>query len=266
MISAEEHARFAAKHPAVTGEDVYKRQVVYNENHELDSFMTHRENPNLVIVDSKVISEAPARMLAAGMGDGISTKFESRACIASDLENYGGGKATKTAETLAQLCYDIIMKNGKAAYKAVQNQVVTKALEEVIEANIYLSGVGAEGTGDAGAHGLHDALTLIPECRKYMHGELVSFGTLVQLVLENESEEQIKEILEFNCAVDLPVCLSDIGLDKTDAETLDKIAPVSYTHLWIPECGGDDHQCAEGRKQIPGNVRDVPAGGTGMPG
>lgn len=198
--------------------------VVYNENHELDSFMTHRENPNLVIVDSKVISEAPARMLAAGMGDGISTKFESRACIASDLENYGGGKATKTAETLAQLCYDIIMKNGKAAYKAVQNQVVTKALEEVIEANIYLSGVGAEGTGDAGAHGLHDALTLIPECRKYMHGELVSFGTLVQLVLENESEEQIKEILEFNCAVDLPVRLSDIGLDKTDAETLDKIA------------------------------------------
>lgn len=116
------------------------------------------------------------------------------------------------------------MKNGKAAYKAVQNQVVTKALEVVIEANIYLSGVGAEGTGDAGAHGLHDALTLIPECRKYMHGELVSFGTLVQLVLENESEEQIKEILEFNCAVDLPVCLSDIGLDKTDAETLDKIA------------------------------------------
>ena len=130
------------------------------------------------------------------MGDGISTKFESRACIASDLENYGGGKATKTAETLAQLCYDIIMKNGKAAYKAVQNQVVTKALEEVIEANIYLSGVGAEGTGDAGAHGLHDALTLIPECRKYMHGELVSFGTLVQLVLENESEEQIKETLD----------------------------------------------------------------------
>ena len=198
--------------------------VVYNENHEIDSFMTHRENPNLVIVDSKVVCEAPARMLAAGMGDGISTKFESRACVASDLENYGGGKVTKTTEMMGQLCYDIIMKNGKAAYKAVENKVVTKALEEVIEANIYLSGIGAEGSGDAGAHGLHDALTLIPACRKYMHGELVSFGTLVQVVLENETEEQINEILDFNCAVNLPVCLADIGLDKNDTETLDKVA------------------------------------------
>lgn len=209
--------------------------VVYNDEHEVVDFMTHRENPNLVIVDSRVISEAPARLLAAGMGDGISTRFESRACIAKDVANYGDGKISRTAEALALLCYDIIIRSGREAYIAVENNVVTKALEDVIEASIYLSGVGAEGAGDAGAHGLHDALTIFPECRAYMHGELVSFGTLVQLVLENESKGQINELLGFNCAVGLPVCLADIGLDRNDKEKLDRAAQAaleaSFTNL-----------------------------------
>lgn len=198
--------------------------VVYKENGEFDSFMFHKANPNLVIVDSQVICEAPARMIAAGMGDGLSTLFESRACVASDVENGVGGKATQSAPVLAQLCYKIIMENGRMAYKSVENNVVTKALEAVIEANIYLSGIGAEGTGDAGAHGIYNALTLLKECRSYLHGELVSFGILVQLVLENESMSTVNDILSFCTSVNLPVCLADIGVDKSNEEALKKVA------------------------------------------
>ena len=201
--------------------------VVYKADGKFDSFMIHKKNPDLVIVDSQVICEAPARMIAAGMGDGLSTLFESRACIASDLDNTAGGKATNTAEMLAQLCYKIIMRDGVLAYQSVERKVVTKALENVIEANIFLSGIGAEGTGDACAHGIYNALTTIPDCEGDMHGVLVSFGIIVQLVLENESPDVIKEVLDFLTKVNLPVCLKDIGVDNKDADKLMAVAKVA---------------------------------------
>lgn len=60
---------------------------------------------------------------------------------------------------------------------------------QVIEANILLSGLGAESGGLAAAHGFHNALTLLPESHSYMHGEKVAFGTLVQLLLEGDERE-----------------------------------------------------------------------------
>jgi len=249
--------------PTIASQDApcSRISVVYKENGEFDSFMTHKKNPDIVLVDSMVIAKAPARMLAAGMGDGLSTLFESRACVASGTKNTAGGLPTNTAPMLARFCYQIIMENGIAAYRAVENNVVTKALDNVIEANIYLSGLGGEDTGDAGAHGMYDALTILPECHAYLHGELVSFGILVQLVLENESAKVINEILDFNEAVGLPVCLADIGVDKTNTEALWKVAkaacedtlqnmpfPVTaedvYAAVIVADSFGSDHKKA----------------------
>ncbi len=68
---------------------------------------------------------------------------------------------------------------------AAEQHVVTPALERVIEANTYLSGVGFESGGLAAAHAVHNGLTAIPDAHHYYHGEKVAFGTLTQLVLEN---------------------------------------------------------------------------------
>lgn len=65
-------------------------------------------------------------------------------------------------------------------------------LLQVIEANILLSGLGAESGGLAAAHGFHNALTLLPETHSYMHGEKVAFGTLVQLMLDGDLQEAEK--------------------------------------------------------------------------
>lgn len=63
---------------------------------------------------------------------------------------------------------------------------------QVVEANILLSGLGAESGGLAAAHGVHNALTLFPETHSYMHGEKVAFGTLVQLLLDGDVQEAEK--------------------------------------------------------------------------
>ena len=93
-----------------------------------------------------------------------------------------------------------------------------------IEANILLSGLGFESGGLAGAHAIHDGLTILEETHHYYHGEKVAFGTLVQLILENSPEEELKEVLDFCLSVNLPICLEDIGVKTISDQQLTEVA------------------------------------------
>ncbi len=54
---------------------------------------------------------------------------------------------------------------------------MTEALERIIEANTYLSGIGFESSGTAAAHAIHNGFTILEECHHLYHGEKVAFGT-----------------------------------------------------------------------------------------
>lgn len=58
---------------------------------------------------------------------------------------------------------------------------MTPALENVVEANTLLSGLGAESGGLAIAHAVHNGMTAAPGAHSYLHGEKVAFGTLTQV-------------------------------------------------------------------------------------
>lgn len=218
--------------------------VLYTDDHHFDDYAYFRQNPSVVLIDTTVIANAPARFLVSGMGDALSTYFEARANVQSYSNVNAGlpcganrakgtllGYGTKTAFALATLCYETLLSDGAKAKAACENKVVTKALEDIVEANILLSGLGFESGGLAAAHAIHDGLTLLPSHTKYYHGEMVAFGTLCQLVLENAPEEELYEVLNFCCEVGLPVCLKDIGTDSIDDEMLMAIAEKSC----IPE-------------------------------
>ena len=63
---------------------------------------------------------------------------------------------------------------------------------QVVEANILMSGLGAESAGLAGAHALHNGISELPESHKMLHGEKVAFGTLCQLMIEGDKEEAVR--------------------------------------------------------------------------
>ena len=111
-----------------------------------------------------------------------------------------------------------------AAKRAVEQQVVTPALERLVEANVLLSGLGFESSGLAAAHAIHNGLTAIPQTHGYQHGEKVSFGTLVQLVLEGAEQEEVDEVLAFATSVGLPVTLGEIGCGSLTDDALRTVA------------------------------------------
>lgn len=178
-----------------------------------------RRSTELVLVDSAIIANAPARLFSAGIGDALATWYEAMACERSYTPNCvaRGYRRTRAALAVSRECYDILMEDGIAALKAVKTKVVTEAVENVIEANVLLSGLGFINGGLAAGHGLHSGFSEAEGGESSMHGEKVAFALLCQLVLENAPLTEIRRIMEFLYAVDLPVTMEQLGIEMTEA-------------------------------------------------
>ncbi len=198
--------------------------IFYNEDGTFQEALLTRRNPNIVLVDTGIIATAPARLLAAGMGDALATYFEARTCVESHRRNLAGGTFTLASYALAKLCYQTLLSDGHAALLSVQNKVVTKALENIVEANTLLSGIGFESNGVCAAHAIYDGFTVIPGARRMYHGEWVAFGTAVQLVLENRPRSELDEVLRFCRSVGLPTTLKDLGMENIGRDQLLQVA------------------------------------------
>ncbi len=198
--------------------------VVYTDDGVFQEYRFYRKNPDLVLVDTGVIAQGPARLLTAGMGDALATWFEAKTCVAGHVRNMRGGASTRSALALADLCYRTLLEDGAAALRAVRSQVVTPALERLVEANTLLSGLGFESSGLAAAHAVHNGLTAAPGTHSYFHGEKVAFGLLVQLVLEGQPRAVVEEVLRFATEVGLPTTLADIGLTELPRDLLRRVA------------------------------------------
>ena len=138
-----------------------------------------------------------------------------------------GGAPTRAAQTLAKLCYETLIEDGLKAKISVENGLTSPAVENIIEANTYLSGIGFESSGLAAAHAIHNGLTKLEECHHLFHGEKVAFGTLVHLVLENAPMAEIQEVLAFCKSVGLPTNLHMMGVKELKMEKLREVAEAS---------------------------------------
>ncbi len=198
--------------------------VIYTEEGVFQEYRFYRKNPDLVLVDTQVIAQSPPRLLSAGMGDALATWFEAKTCVEGSVVNMRGGASTRSALALAELCYRTLQADGPDAIRAVELQVVTPALERIVEANTLLSGLGFESSGLAAAHAVHNGLTAAPPTHHYFHGEKVAFGVLVQLVLEGASRAIFDDVLRFSTAVGLPITLEAIGCRELPSGMLRQIA------------------------------------------
>ncbi len=186
----------------------YTPEGVYEESLRLP------RNPDAVIVDSALVAAAPARFLVAGIGDALSTWFEARSNIESRTDNYvaGGFPATEAGMAIARHCHEVLMRDALKAKIAAESGLLTTAVENIIEANTLLSGLGFENCGCSAAHGIHDGLTVLEEVHGHFHGEKVAFGTLCLLMLENRDRAEIEAMIRFCRSLGLPTRLADLGI------------------------------------------------------
>lgn len=222
---------------AATDAPTSSLSVIYDENGVHCGERFYEQSPKILIVDSEIIAKAPVRFLVSGMGDALATLIEAKANKKSDSPNLvflkeGGFRRTIAGTYIAQACYDTLMEKGAMAKIAAEQHVVTEALEDIIETNVLLSGLGFENNNTAGAHSVADGLTAVPDvASKTMHGEKVAFGTICQLVVENAPTEKIDEVVGFCVDVGLPITLEDLYIENTN-KNIALIAEASMHSNW----------------------------------
>ncbi|RPA60662.1 glycerol dehydrogenase [Aerococcus agrisoli] len=198
--------------------------VIYSEAGVFEQYRFYKKNPDLVLLDTYVIANSPARLFASGIADALATAVEIRPNVISNSNTMAGGKTTLAAQAIGDKCREVLFADGLKAYRAVQAKVLTPAVENVIEANTLLSGLGFESGGLAAAHAIHNGFTALDgDIHHLTHGEKVTYGTLTQLFLENRPLEEIDAYIALYQKLDLPTTLAELHLDANDRESLLKV-------------------------------------------
>ncbi|UCE91164.1 MAG: glycerol dehydrogenase [Methanobacteriota archaeon] len=191
-----------------TNADASAESVVYTDDREFLESVVLPRSPAVVIVDTEIIAAAPVKFLVWGMGDALSTKFEAEA-FAEAVRRRGGKPPTNTALALADSTYQSLMAYGLEAVEDLTRGAHSDAVDEVIEAVKLTSAIAFENANCALAHAIHNGLTRTGAVKRE-HGEIVAYGTIIQVAYEGRPKDEVLRIIRWCESVGLPTKLGDV--------------------------------------------------------
>ncbi|KAF1298668.1 glycerol dehydrogenase [Enterococcus sp. JM4C] len=197
--------------------------VVYHSDGSMDRYDVFPVSNALVLIEPAVILHSPKELMIAGIGDTLAKWYEADAMISQlPIQSI----EIQVAEFAAKKCQEVLLADSTAALQAMAEKKLNQAFLNVIETNILVGGM-VGGFGDdygrtAGAHSIHDALTLLAESHQQLHGNKVAYGVFVQLVIEEKFAE-IDALIPFYHELGLPTCLKDMQMTLSEAD-YDKVS------------------------------------------
>eukprot|EP01083_Nonionella_stella_P116706 347021_1 len=208
--------------------------IMYSPDHQFVDVFHFPRNPDLVVVDTKIIAEAPLRYFLCGIGDGLATYWEAKVCVENEnASNMDGGRIALSLLHWAEYSSQIIHECAIESVEAIKNKTVTDTLDKCIEANILLSGTGFQGGGLAAAHSVATALSFDKHIHdNYYHGEHVAVGLVCHLLLEKQYDEVMKVIQLFD-TIGLPWNCKQLNFNiDEDSQKTDDILE-NAMKLWV---------------------------------
>lgn len=186
--------------------------VVYKEDGSFDSFYFYDRPAYHCFIDLTVIANAPDEYLQAGMGDTIGKYFECHFSARGDQLEH----SSALGREISNMCYQPLLDYGEQALKDCKNNVVSNSLKQAVLANIVSTGLVSLMVLDqyncAVAHSIYYALVLLPHFEEtYLHGNVVAYGVLVQLLVDNDREEALR-LKEFLKKLDIPTTLKEMNV------------------------------------------------------
>ena len=195
--------------------------VVYREDGPFDSFQFFDAPPVLTLIDLEIAANAPDQYFRAGMGDTLAKHLESTFSARSDVLGKEMDHMSAIGLALSSTCYGPILQYGREALSEVQRHEAGPAMEICARSIIVSAGLVSLMANDdyncALAHATCYGLSLFEHVeRNCLHGDLVAYGALVQLMLDGQ-EEKARELRAFLKTLGTPVTLSEINvpLDRT---------------------------------------------------
>ena len=177
-------------------------------------------------IDTKIISNAPIKYLRAGIGDALSKQYEvcfnTRGRILNHTNNLG--------VQIAKDCSERLLQYGVKALDDAQKNIVSDEFIQTVLTIIVNTGLVSVlvnlNYNSSLAHSLYLASVKIPDCKGHMHGEIVSLGVLLLLLVDKQLI-QAEKVYDFNQKLDLPTSLMDLGI-KDVKQIIDLILQDKY--------------------------------------
>jgi glycerol-1-phosphate dehydrogenase [NAD(P)+] len=206
---------------AASHDGIASAQASLTVNGETTSIPAHA--PLAIVADTKIISRAPARLLAAGCGDIISNYTAildwqlAHRLRREEYSEYASALSSMTARMIVELSPDIRPGLEESA------KIVVKAL---ISSGVAMSIAGSSRPASGSEHKFAHAMNRICPGRA-LHGELCGLGTIMMMYLHGQDWRMIKNALG---QVGAPTAAIELGLD---AEMV--VEALTYAHKIRPE-------------------------------
>ncbi len=203
---------------------------IYTKNGQFIKDVSLKSCPKLLVYDHQFIQTAPSRTLASGIADALAKWYESS--ITSSTVDDG---LVQQAIQISRVLRDQLLIDGEKAFKAQfeNNSSWRNTIEACGLTAGLVGGIGGEKCRTAAAHAIHNAITQIITPNKFLHGEIVGVGLLLQLRLEEIknnnklAELSIKQLLVLMKELKLPTTISELGINVFENQYLEKIADFS---------------------------------------
>lgn len=185
--------------------------VLYHEDGSFDQFLFFDSPPALCLIDTEIIARAPDAYLRAGMGDTVAKHLECTFSARGDRLDH----LSFMGCALSSACYDPVLEKSAEALAQCRADEPGAALQYVVECIVVSTGLVSLMVQDeyncAVAHSVCYGLALVPVVEgRFLHGDLVAYGCLVQLALDGQPDEA-RRLKAFLSAIGIPTTLAELG-------------------------------------------------------
>lgn len=208
--------------------------AVYTEDHRFEGVFDVNQPPVHTFIHEGIIAEAPAEYLWAGIGDSLAKYYESRLSARGRAVGHGN----ELGVCISGMCAAPLQNAAIAGYQSCLRNEVTPELRETVLNCIVSTGFASvfldPDYNSAIAHSLTYGLVELPAVEKgHMHGEIVAYGVLI-LLLMDEQQEEFEHLYRFHRGMGLPTSLADLDVRVDELEPVLAKAVTTYDLNVLP--------------------------------
>lgn len=195
---------------------VTKLSVMYEESGVFKEVVNFKKPPVHSFIHTGIIAKSPDIYLWAGVGDTLAKYIECTFSARGDVLTFEQEFGVNTS----RMCFYPIIETGAKALEAKKTGEVSAELEKLILNIIVSTGTVSITVGEdynsALAHAMNYGFSCRPHIEKnHYHGEVVSYGALLQLLMDNQKED-FELAYKFYKEIKLPTKLADLEIDADD--------------------------------------------------
>lgn len=181
-------------------------------------------NPDGIIVDSSVIVNAPVRLFTAGMADALSKRYEYLLSVKCEQKNWYDGDPAFFIEGISREMHEFLLRNGRYLRECFSKHILNDTVEQAITAMLLMSRIVWDAGGLRGAHDMFEEFHDAGYGNNCLHGEIVGFFDLVQLLLEKYKDNEFEELYSLYRDIQIPLKISQMEFPVWDQTALNNLA------------------------------------------